>query len=133
MMLRAELPVQRKRTCQMRSGILDSLSCWYPLGGTRLVLTQGRRRGVPAQFGTSATTVFREELHQVTHTLGVNSIENMALLAPRPQEAGAFELREMRGHGRGGDADLGRNLARREALRGTPHQQPKHVQTVFLG
>src|SRR4030095_7790156 len=106
-MLLAELPVQRNRICTTRS--LISMHQPPPTGGFR-PLACVRSRVITAEFRTAATALLGEEGDDLANTLGIDGIQNAALLAPRTEEARAFELREVGGHGRSGHPHLRGNV-----------------------
>jgi hypothetical protein len=102
-----------------------------PTGGV-LPLAGVRRRVIPAEFRTAAAALLGEEGDDLANALGIDGIQNAALLAPRPEEARAFELREMGGHGRGGHTHLRGNVPGGQPMWGVAHQEPEDFETVFL-
>jgi hypothetical protein len=91
-----------------------------------------RSRVITAEFRTAAAALLGEEGDDLANALGIDGIQNAALLSPRPEEARAFELCEVGRHGRGGHAHLRGNVPCGQPMRGVTHQEPEDFETVFL-
>ena len=77
--------------------------------------------------------VLDQEREQPADALEVDGIDDAPLVAARAQKAGAPELREVRGHGRGGYAQAFGDLARGQPVRPLAHEQPEHAEPMLLG
>jgi len=86
----------------------------------------------PQRSYTRPAALLSQEGDDLANAVGIDGIQDTALLAPRPQESRPFELCEVRGHGRGGDPELRGNLPSGQPMRGVAHQEPEDFETVFL-
>jgi hypothetical protein len=80
----------------------------------------------------SLAAVFGEECHQPPRALDIDRVKDAAFDAPRPQQSGAFELRQVMGQRRRRHGDARGDFPRRKAGRAFANEEPKDLQPVFL-
>ena len=85
-----------------------------------------------AQLGLAAAAVFGEVAEQVVHGLVARRVDQRAALAGDADEAGMTQTVEMKRQRVGGDADRGRHLSGRHAVRPRLHQQTVNVEPILL-
>jgi hypothetical protein len=98
-----------------------------------VIITQLPPWAVAAELRAALAAVLDQEREQVADRHEIDRIEDAPLVAPRNEEARALELREVRRHGRSGDAQAVRDLAGGQPARSLPHEQPEHPQPMLLG
>src|SRR4051794_3747707 len=112
-MLRAEFPVQRKRTLKTR------LMSDFPVSASAAGGTHGLQQRL-ADLRLAAATVLDEKHQQLTRAFRVGRVENRSPLALRRHQAGAAENAQMRGKRAGGNIELFCKIAGGHRVRKLP-------------
>ena len=98
-----------------------------------VIVTQATSSAVVAELRAALAAILDQEREQPTDAIEVDGVDDAPLITARSQQAGALELREVCGQGRGCKAQPLGDLPGGQSPRPFADEKPEHAQSMLLG